>query len=92
MTDHDSQNVTSLDLTGLKCPLPVLKARRAIKDLKLGDRLEVIASDPAAQLDFPHFCETSGHELMSMTPQGEGDDFIITIVLKVGALKLGESP
>ena len=53
-----------IDLTGLKCPLPVLKARRAIKDLGAGDVLEVWADDPAAQLDFPHYCETSGHELI----------------------------
>ena len=55
---------TTLDLCGLKCPLPVLKARRAIKDMSAGDVLEVIADDPAAQLDFPHFCETQGHELI----------------------------
>ena len=66
--------ILQIDLTGLKCPLPVLKARRAIKDLKAGDILEIWADDPAAQLDFPHFCETSGHDLitseMTETEQG----------------------
>lgn len=75
----------SLNLAGLKCPLPVLKARRAIKDMATGQQLEVIATDPAAQLDFPHFCETAGHELISMVPDGQGEDFTLTIVLKVGA-------
>ena len=82
MDDTALTPTTSLDLTGLKCPLPVLKARRALKDMQDGQRLEIIASDPAAQLDFPHFCETSGHHLISMTTDGEGDTFTITIVLE----------
>ncbi|MGU9962228.1 MAG: sulfurtransferase TusA family protein [Candidatus Puniceispirillales bacterium WSBS_2018_MAG_OTU23] len=53
-----------LDLKGLKCPLPVLKARRAIKDMRVGQVLEVIADDPAAMFDFPHFCEVQGHGLI----------------------------
>lgn len=59
-----SQVTKSLSLHGLKCPLPVLKARRAIKDMEKDDVLEVLADDPAAQLDFPHFCETQGHYLI----------------------------
>ena len=85
MTDATPDNPTQLDVKGLKCPLPVLKARRAIKALSAGDILEVIATDPAAQLDFPHFCETSGHDLISMTPNGEGEDFTLTITIKVKA-------
>lgn len=87
MTDQIAQNHHSLDLKGLKCPLPVLKARRAIKDMSPGDKLEVIASDPAAQLDFPHFCETSGHSLISMTADGDGDDFTLTILIEVDGAK-----
>ena len=83
MTDAKPQITTSLDVKGLKCPLPVLKARRAIKSMNEGEVLEVIATDPAAQLDFPHFCETSGHELLSMTPEGEGEAYTLTIVIKV---------
>lgn len=85
MTDHDQNITTSLNLKGLKCPLPVLKARRALKDMSEGTILEVIATDPAAKLDFPHFCETSGHELISITPQGEGEDFTLTILIKASA-------
>ncbi len=54
----------TLDLTGLKCPLPVLKARRAIKDMPVGAELVVLADDPAAPLDFDHFCQTGGHLLV----------------------------
>ena len=53
----------SLDLTGLKCPLPVLKARRQIGQMKCGV-LEVLTDDPAAPLDFEHFCDTAGHRLV----------------------------
>ncbi len=53
----------SLDLTGLKCPLPVLKARRQIGQMESGI-LEVQADDPAAPLDFEHFCDTAGLTLL----------------------------
>ena len=79
MTGDNTESVLSLDLRGLKCPLPVLKARRALRDMAEGDILEIVLTDPAGQLDFPHFCETSGHELLSMTPSGEGDDFLLTV-------------
>ncbi len=55
---------TILDTKGLNCPLPVLKARRAMRDLSDGDVLTVLATDPASYIDFQHFCDTAGHELM----------------------------
>jgi tRNA 2-thiouridine synthesizing protein A len=82
MTAQSPKITTSLDLKGLKCPLPVLKARRAIKEMTPGQVLEVIADDPAAQLDFPHFCETTGHELLSLTSKGEGVDLTIIVMIK----------
>ena len=57
----------TLDLTGLKCPLPVLKARRQIKQIAAGAVLEVKVDDPAAPLDFDHFCHTGGHQLLEST-------------------------
>ena len=57
----------TLDLTGLKCPLPVLKARRQIGQMADGAVLEVIADDPAAPLDFDYFCLTGGHRLLKST-------------------------
>jgi tRNA 2-thiouridine synthesizing protein A len=54
-----------LDCTGLLCPLPVLKARKRLTDLKSGDTLKLIASDPASVIDVPHFCNEQGHELVS---------------------------
>jgi len=62
-----------LDATGLLCPLPVLKARKRLKALASGQVLRVLADDPAAVIDMPHFCAQQGHELVSAqidaTPQ-----------------------
>ena len=59
-----------LNLTGMKCPLPVLKARRQINQMAPRSVLKVTADDPAAPLDFEHFCHTGGHDLLSSTEQG----------------------
>ena len=62
--DGDDADLIAMDLTGLKCPLPVLKARRQIGQMPAGGILVVIADDPAAPLDFDHFCQTGGHNLL----------------------------
>ena len=54
-----------LDATGLLCPLPVLKARKRLQGLQSGQILRVLADDPAAVVDIPHFCTEQGHELVS---------------------------
>ena len=53
-----------LDAQGLKCPLPVLKARKAMRNLPEGGVLRVLATDPGAAKDFEHFCEVTGHRLL----------------------------
>ncbi|MGB1176945.1 MAG: sulfurtransferase TusA family protein [Candidatus Puniceispirillaceae bacterium] len=63
MDETSYEIAVSLDLTGLKCPLPVLKARRQIGQMESGI-LEVQADDPAAPLDFEHFCDTAGLTLL----------------------------
>lgn len=59
-----------LDATGLKCPLPVLRARRALKALPVGDVLKIAATDPAAIQDFPAFCRAAGHRLLDAADSG----------------------
>jgi tRNA 2-thiouridine synthesizing protein A len=51
---------TRLDLTGLKCPLPALKTRKALKSLKPGDRLEVHCTDPLSVIDIPNLVRETG--------------------------------
>ena len=74
-------SVTTLDLTGLKCPLPVLKARRQISQMMADDRLDVMADDPAAPLDFEHFCSTGGHQLIDTRSEND----VFTFCIRVGA-------
>ena len=66
-----------LDTSGLKCPLPVLKAKKALKTLSAGERLTVNATDPGAMKDFHHFCEATGDTLESATE----DDGVLTFVI-----------
>lgn len=54
----------SLDLRGLNCPLPILRARKAIRELAPGGLIEAFATDPLAPEDFASFCETSGDTLI----------------------------
>ncbi len=55
-----------LDTKGLKCPLPVLKAKKALKALPAGAELLVEATDPGSVEDFKHFCETAGFQLRDL--------------------------
>ena len=63
---------STLDATGLLCPLPVLKARRALKAVPAGGILEVLATDPGATKDFEHFCQTTGCMLLEAGEQAGG--------------------
>ncbi len=66
-----------IDVRGLMCPLPVLKASKRLKFLAAGDQLTVRATDPAAVIDFPHYCNESGNELVSQTREGDELVFVI---------------
>lgn len=55
--------IQHLDTTGLNCPLPVLKAKKAMKEIEPGELLVVIATDPASSIDFQHYCHVSGNTL-----------------------------
>lgn len=61
----------TLDLTGLKCPLPALKTRKALAKLPPGERLEVICTDPMAVIDIPALLNEMGHRLEATRRDGE---------------------
>lgn len=64
--DQDAQNPDAeLDARGLLCPLPVLRARKRLLAMAPGAVLRVLADDPAARIDMPHFCAEAGHELLA---------------------------
>ncbi len=66
-----------LDAKGLLCPLPVLKARKRLQALTSGQVLRVLADDPAAIVDVPHFCAESGHELIGTDEVASGQLYFI---------------
>jgi len=67
-----------LDAKGLNCPLPILKAKKALKDVPMGGTLQVIATDPGAVKDFEAFCRTTGNELV----ESNEDDKVFNFVIK----------
>lgn len=58
---------TVLDVKGLNCPLPILRAKKAIKDLDAGAVLEIHATDPGSVKDFDAFCRQTGNTLVSQS-------------------------
>jgi TusA-related sulfurtransferase len=60
-----------IDTCGLNCPLPILKAKKALTDMASGQVLQVRATDPGAVRDFEAFARQTGHALVSSTAQGE---------------------
>jgi tRNA 2-thiouridine synthesizing protein A len=68
----------TLDARGLNCPLPILKARKALKDVPAGGTLEIISTDPGSVADFEAFCRQTGNELMEST----GDDAEYRFLIK----------
>ena len=69
----------TLDTSGLFCPEPVMMLHNKIRDMALGEVLEVIATDPATTRDIPKFCNFLGHELIE---QSESDDIYRYLVRK----------
>ncbi|TCL72701.1 sulfurtransferase TusA family protein [Rhizobium sp. BK251] len=65
------------DLRGLKCPLPVLKARKKLASMQAGDLLRIETTDPLATIDIPHFCNENGHELVETAKTASGHRFVI---------------
>lgn len=75
MSENHPEN--TLDLSGLLCPLPVLKARKRLEAMPQGGILKVIATDPMSAIDMPHFCNEQGHVLLDQ--QQDGAAFIFRI-------------
>jgi tRNA 2-thiouridine synthesizing protein A len=71
MADH------TLDAKGLNCPLPILKARKALKEVPAGGTLEILATDPGSVADFEAFCRQTGNELVEKSQDGSVYRFLI---------------
>ncbi len=75
MADH------TLDAKGLNCPLPILKARKALKEVPPGGTLEVLSTDPGSVADFQAFCRQTGNELL----ESSDDDSVYRFLIKHSA-------
>ncbi|MCO4812520.1 MAG: sulfurtransferase TusA family protein [Gammaproteobacteria bacterium] len=67
----------TLDAKGLNCPLPILKARKALKEVPDGGTLEIVATDPGAVADFQAFCRQTGNELLEHSEDDGVYQFLI---------------
>ena len=63
----------TLDARNLSCPMPVLKAKKALKELEIGQVLEILATDPGSMADMPAWVRTTGQELISSEERGPRD-------------------
>ncbi len=66
-----------LDTKGLNCPLPILKAKKALTAMATSEQLEIHATDPGAVKDFEAFCRQTGHKLLESSQDGEVYKFVI---------------
>ena len=65
------------DLKGLKCPLPVLKAKKRLARMRPGSLLWLETTDPLAAIDIPAFCTESGHRLVETAAVSQGHRFLV---------------
>lgn len=67
----------TLDAKGLNCPLPILRAKKALQGMQPGSTLEVLATDPGSVKDFQAFCNTTGTELVESSSDGKIYRFLL---------------
>ena len=69
--------IANLDARNLNCPLPILRTKKALKDLSAGDTLEILATDPGSVKDLQAFCTQTGNELVSSDENSGEFQFVI---------------
>ena len=77
--------MSEIDATGLTCPMPVLRLQKTLRDKAQGARVTLLASDPMAAIDVPHFLNEHGHKLISRDQEdGPGDIQILKFEIEKG--------
>ena len=66
-----------LDVRGLNCPLPILRAKKALGELQSGQVLRIVSTDPGSVKDFAAFCKQTGNELLSQAEAGKEFTFML---------------
>ena len=72
-----NQQYQTIDTRGLQCPLPLLKAKRAISQLQSGEQLLVLVTDPSSQRDFIAWADLAKHQLLSMEQVGDEYHYLL---------------
>lgn len=67
----------TLDVKGLNCPLPILKAKKALKEVPAGGTLEILSTDPGSVADFEAFCRQTGNVLLEQSTDDSTYRFLI---------------
>jgi tRNA 2-thiouridine synthesizing protein A len=75
--NEELKSKESLDLTGLACPMPIVKVSKAMKTLESGEVIDALTSDPGALTDFPAWARTSGNEIVKTQAEGDNTRFYI---------------
>ena len=75
--NEELKSKESLDLTGLACPMPIVKVSKAMKTLESGEVIDALTSDPGAITDFPAWGRTSGNEIVKTQAEGDNTRFYI---------------
>jgi tRNA 2-thiouridine synthesizing protein A len=81
--------VITVDARGHRCPTPTLRLRRALEAAEVGATLRLLADDPLARIDVPHFVREAGHRLVEIR---ESDDGFSFLVRKLSSRSLDEPP
>ncbi len=76
MTERAAPNL-AIDLSGLNCPLPILRTKKALAPLESGNILQITCTDPATPTDFAAFCKQTGNELIEQWQ--DADKFLFLI-------------
>jgi tRNA 2-thiouridine synthesizing protein A len=69
MTEH--QVAKEFDASGLRCPMPILKTKKAIQEINIGEILKVIATDVGTKKDFPAWSSRTGNEILELVEEGD---------------------
>jgi tRNA 2-thiouridine synthesizing protein A len=78
----------TLDLRGLKCPLPAMLARKALAPLPAGSMVTVLADDPLAVVDIPHMCHGEGHAVESVALRDGYSEFVLRVRFETASAAL----
>ena len=81
MTEQSVEPAQILDATGLNCPMPLLKAKKALNEMAASEVLKVLATDPGSERDFETFSKQSGHALLES--RKDGDTYIYVLRKKL---------